>query len=222
MPRPGARLLLALAGVLLLAAPVAAAPLEILRADFSVHLDPRLQGLYAAVVLTLRNNGAAPLEVVELDFPPPLGPQAQVLAAWDRNGQLEWRSDPVEVGSPRELLVALRRPLRPGKKLVLGLRYELALADSPADTPAVITPRGARLATSGWYPEPARSSNPLPQKLRLVVRLPKAWRVHSPVAIKQRTTGTALSHYELEMTPVRADEELLRAEAPPATGSEEQ
>lgn len=222
MPRAGAHFVVALSGVLLLAAPCAAAPLEIQRADFSVQLDPRFQSLNATVVLALRNTGREPLDILEFEFPPPLGPQARVLAAWDRDGPLEWRSDPVEVGSPLELLVALRRPLSPGRKLALGLRYELKLADPPPETPAWVNASGGRLATSGWYPVPARASNPLPQKLRLDVRLPKDWTVHSSVAVKRRRTGTALSQYALELSPVQPGEDLLLAEAPAGTGSKEQ
>lgn len=222
MRRAGARSVVALAGVLLLAAPSAAAPLEIQRADFSVQLDPRFQSLYATVVLTLRNTGVVSLDIVEFEFPPPLGPQARVLSAWDRDGQLEWRSDPVEVGSPLELLVALRRPLSPGRKLALGLRYEVKLADPPPGSPAWVNASGARLATSGWYPVPARASNPLPQKLRLDVRLPEDWSVHSPVAVKRRRTGTALSQYALELNHVQPGKDLLQAEAPAGTASKEQ
>ncbi|MGH9803546.1 MAG: hypothetical protein ACRD4D_00105 [Candidatus Acidiferrales bacterium] len=226
MGRPRPRILPALApplaglaAVLLLAAPAAAAPLEIHRADFSVHLDPRFRALYATVVLTVRNAGGDSVDVLEFEFPAPLGPQAQVLAAWDREGPLEWRSDPVsdpvDVGASRELLVALRRMLRPGKKLVLGLRYEIALPALSVNAPAGIDADAARLATSGWYPLPARTSNALPHKLRLDVRLPNGWRVRSLARVKERVTGTALSHYSLELNSVRPNEELLRAEAPP-------
>ena len=221
MGRPRPRSLLAFAAILLLAAPVAAAPLEIQKADFSVHLNPRFQALYATVLLTLRNTGRESFDVLEFEFPSPLGHRAQVLAAWDREGPLEWRSDPVEEDVPRELLVALRRLLRPGKKLVLGLRYEIALPGPSAEAPAGVDHHAARLATSGWYPLPARASNALPRKLRLDVRLPIGWRVHSPVRVKERTTGTALSHYELELNSVRPNQELLRAEAPPAPSSSE-
>lgn len=222
--RAGSRL--AIAAFFLLAAPAAAAPLEIQKADFSIHLDPRFRALYATVVLTLRNSGREPLEVLEFEFPPPLGPQAQVLAAWDREAPLEWRSDPVpdpvEIDAARELRVALRRPLRPGKKLVLGLRYEIALPAPAADAPATIDDRSARLAASGWYPQPARASNPLPRKLRLDVRLPLGWRLHSPIPVKERRRGTALRHYALELNAVHRGAELLRAEAPPAADSPEE
>lgn len=215
MGRVRPRSLLVLAAVLLLAVPAVAAPLEILKADFSVHLDPRFQSLYATVLLTLRNAGREPLDILEFEFPVPLGPSVSVLAAWDREGPLEWRSDPVEAGAPRELLVALRRELRPGKKLVLGLRYEIALPELTEEAPAAIGDEGARLATSGWYPVPAGASSALPKKLRLDVRCPVGWQVHSPVRVKERTRGKALSHYALELKMVRPNEELLRAEAPP-------
>ena len=225
MGRPRPRSLLALVALLLLAAPAAAAPLEIQKADFSVHLDPRFRALYATVLLTVRNTGRDSVDILEFEFPPPLGPQAQVLAAWDREGLLEWRSDPVadpvDIGAPRELLVALRGMLRPGKKLVLGVRYEIALPGLSAEAPAGIDAHAARLATSGWYPVPARAPNSLPRKLRLDVRLPIGWRVHSPVKVKERTTGTALSYYSLELNSVRPNEELLRAEAPPDASSSE-
>jgi len=220
------RCLVALAAFLLLAAPASAAPLEIQKADFSIHLDPRFRALYATVLLSVRNTGREPLDVLEFEFPPPLGPQAQVLAAWDREGPLEWRSDPVadplDLSAPRELLVALRKPLRPRKKIVLGLRYEIALPEPSAAAPAGIDDHAARLATSGWYPVPARASEALPHKLRLDVRLPSSWKITSAANVKERTRGTRLSHYTLELNPVHPNEELLRAEAPPGAGSSEQ
>lgn len=218
--RPRPRPLVAFAAVLFLAVP-AAASLEIQKADFSLHLDPRFRALYATVLLTVRNAGPDPLDVLEFEFPAPLGHRAQVSAAWDREGPLEWRSDPVEEGAARDLLLAIRRMLRPGKKLVVGLRFEIALPGLSAEAPAGIEPDGVRLLTSGWYPVPVRTSNALPQKLRIDVRLPLGWRVRSTVPVRERTRGTALSSYALELSPVRPSEELLRAEAPPDTGSAE-
>jgi hypothetical protein len=210
-----------LVGFLLLATPAAAAPLEIRKADFSVHLDPRFRALYATVLLTLRNGGGQPLDILEFEFPPPLGSLTTVLDAWDREGPLEWRSDVVEVGTPRELLVALRRELQPGKKIILGLRYEIALPDLSVEAPAVIGENGARLATSGWYPVPARASSSLPRKLRLDVRLPVDWQVHSPVRVKERVRGKALAHYALELKNVQPEEALLRAETTPGVSTPE-
>ncbi len=168
--------------------------------DLDVRLDPPARMLYAKATVTLHNRGEKEVEIIKLAFSPPLGARVQVNAVWDRQGEMEWRSDPVEGKSePRSLLLATRTPLRAGKKLVVVVSFELHLeAVAAADAAVVLTEESARLGSAGWYPLLAVAHPVLPQRLRLAVRLPRAWQVSAPVRLKPLPGGTVLAGYELD------------------------
>jgi len=207
---------LLLVGVLL-AAPVSpAAELEVERVELSVQLDPEAQALYATARLFVRNPGPAALEILEFSVPAPLGRHFECRSVWVRKGELGWRLDPVEESSAARLRVALLTPLKAGKKLVIGISYEVNLEGlSAPDAPARVSPQNARLSTTGWYPLPAGSGSVAPQRLRLAVRLPKDWRVSAPVEIKRITDGSALASYELELKHFEPGQLLFGAAPPP-------
>jgi len=211
-----APLLLLLAGVLL-AVPVSpAAELELERVELSVHLDPALQALYTTARLFLRNPGPEVLDVLDFDVPAPLGGRFECRSVWVRQGELGWRLDPVEDSAAARLRVALLSPLKAGKKLVVGIRYEVNLEGlSDPDTPASVSSRSAQLLTTGWYPQPAGSDSVVPQRLRLAVRLPKDWEVRAPAEVKRISDGSALAGYELELKSVGPGQLLFRATPPP-------
>lgn len=203
---------------LVLASPAApASPVEIERVDLNVHLDPRFQALYATAKLVLRNRGEEPLNILEFAFPGPLGARVTCRGVWDREGELGWRFDPAEEDSSRKLLVALRSPFKPGKKLVLGVSYEASLAGLTApNAPALVSSQRARLLTTGWYPLLARSHTVVPRALRLVVRLPKECQVRAPVKLKKIANGTTLASYELTLKHIEPETVVFRAEACPS------
>ncbi len=166
---------------------------------------PPARMLYAKATVTLRNRGGKEVEIIKLEFPPPLGPRVQVNAVWDRQGEMEWRSDAVEgEGEPRSLLLATRTLLRPEKKLAVVVSFELRLeAVAAADAAVMLTEESARLGSAGWYPLPAAAHPVLPQRLRLTVRLPRAWQVSAPVRLKPLPGGTTLAGYELDWKEVK-------------------
>lgn len=211
---PTAHLLLA---TLLLAVPAARAEtLGVKSVELNVQIDPGLQTLYAKARLVLRNDGQRAVETVDLQLPPALGPQSHVVRVWDREGELAWRSDPPNPGRPRSLLVALRSPLKPGKKTVLVANYEVDFegADDAA-AGAQVTNGEARLNATGWYPVPADPRPAVPEVVKLEVRLPKDWRVSAPVTLKQQGDGASLAIYELKLEHVQPGGPLFRASAPP-------
>ncbi|MFB3154549.1 MAG: hypothetical protein ACE10I_08770, partial [Candidatus Acidiferrales bacterium] len=92
--------------------PLLTAELAVKQVDLDVRLDPPARMLYAKATVTLHNRGEKAVEIIELAFPSPLGARVQVNAVWDRQGEMEWRSDPVEGESEsRSLLLATRTPL---------------------------------------------------------------------------------------------------------------
>lgn len=188
------------------------AQLEVERVELNVRIDARWQALYAQAKFDLRNHGPQSPDIVEFNFPAPLSPRLEIVTVWDRKGELPWRSDPVKEDTPRKLLVALRSPLAPEKKLALVVSYDLDLKDyAPPGAAVSVSSKSARLSTTGWYPLPARSDPALPRTLRLAVRLPKEWRVEAPVELKQLRDGTTLASYELELEPVEPSQLLFRA-----------
>lgn len=200
--------------VLLAQPPLLTAELVVKRVDLDVRLDPPARMLYAKATIALHNRGEKAVEIIELAFPPPLGARVQVNAVWDRQGEMEWRSDPVEGKSePRSLLLATRTPLRAGKKLVVVVSFELRLeaVAAAADAAVVLTEESARLGSAGWYPLPSAAHPVLPQRLRLAVRLPRAWQVSAPVRLKPLRGGTALAGYELDWKKVKPGVVLFEA-----------
>jgi hypothetical protein len=212
----GAAASLVLSGLLLAAPTAAATPLEVERLELNVHLDPNEQALYATAKLVLRNRGYQNLEILEFTWPEALSPHVDCNSAWGRQGELPWRLDPPEKDTPRRLLVALLSPLRPGKKLVLGINYELALEELlDSEALVLVSPQKVQLRTTGWYPLPRDSDGAPPPVLRLTVRLPKEWRVSAPFKLKKINEGTALASYELEVKSAGPGQLLLRATPPP-------
>jgi len=208
----GARLLLA--GVLLGVPLAAAAQVEIERLELDARLEPQARAVYARATFFLRNRSYSSPDVLEFDFPAPLGGRARVNAVWDRQGELPWRADAAEGERAGPLRVALRSPLAFGKKLVVVVSYDLELEGFTAPPEALlVTPEGARLATTGWYPWPRGSEPDLPRRLRLTVRLPKEWQVAAPAKLKRLRDGTALASYELELQRVEPGQLLFRAGA---------
>ncbi len=198
--------------VLLAQPPLLTAELVVKRVDLDVRLDPPARMLYAKATIALHNRGGKEVEIIKLEFPPPLGPRVQVNAVWDRQGEMEWRSDAVEgEDEPRSLLLATRTPLRPEKKLVVVVSFELRLEAVAADAAVVLTEESARLGSTGWYPLLAAAHPVLPQRLRLTVRLPRAWQVSAPVRLKLLRGGTALAGYELDWKEVKPGLVLFEA-----------
>jgi hypothetical protein len=191
--------LLVLSGALLFPSSASADSLAVERLDLDVRLDPQSQALYAGGKLTLRNTGGTSIEVLTLQFPAPLGSRTTCTAVWDANGELGWRSDPVDETQDQELSVLLRPWLKPGKKMTLGLNFEITLEGLPADAPASVSSGTARLTGTGWYPLPDGADPLRTNKLRLVVRLPKTWQVSAPVKMKRITRGALLAGYELQV-----------------------
>ena len=181
------------------------------RAELDAQIDPQTQTVYAKAGLLLRNPGSEPLDVIEFGVPAPLGSRTEVKSVWDRDGQLAWRSDPVEEKQPRTLQVALRSLLKPGKKIRLVVSFETNLEGMAAGAAASVSASGAQLATTGWYPLPVGSGPMPPESLRLTVRLPKEWRVVAPEKVKKIHAGTALTTYEIGLDEVRPEQILLRA-----------
>lgn len=201
----------------LLAAPVSpAAELEVERVELSVQLDPEAQAFYATARLFLRNSGYLALEILDFTVPAPLGERFECRSVWARKGELGWRLDPVEDSGAARLRVALLTPLKAGKKLVIGISYEVNLEGlSALDPPASVSAQNARLSTTGWYPRPAASGSAVPQRLRLAVRLPKDWRVSAPIKVKRISDGSALASYELELKHLESGQLLFGAASPP-------
>ena len=204
---------LACAVAVLLAQPsLLTAELAVKQVDLDVRLDPPARMLYAKATVTLHNRGEKAVEIIELAFPPPLGARVQVNAVWDRQGEMEWRSDPVEGESePRSLLLATRTPLRAGKKLVVVVSFDIRLEGMAVDAAVVLTEESARLGSAGWYPLPSAAHPVLPQRLRLTVRLPRAWQVSAPVRLKPLPGGTVLTGYELDWKKVKPGVVLFEA-----------
>lgn len=211
--------LLVLGALLAGGLPGFAATLEVEQVVINARLDPRFQALYATMRFVLRNRGDQPLKVIEFGVAETLGARVRYAEAWDREGELEWWIDHGDESKPPELRVALRRPLLPGKKVTLGVRYELGFQAAAASAAASVSPTGARLDSTGWYPLPVGTEAVRPRRLRLAARLPKEWQVSAPVALKKTSNGTALATYELTMEDVVPGKLLLRAErrttAPP-------
>lgn len=211
-----ALLLLLLAGTLLATPVLPAAELEVERVELSVQLDPEAQALYATARLFLRNPGHPALDILDFTVPAPLGERFDCRSVWVRKGELAWRLDPVEDSAAARLRVALLSPLKAGKKLVIGVSYEVDLEGlSPPDAPASVAPHNARLSTTGWYPLPAGTGSATPERLRLAVRLPKDWRVNAPVKVKRITDGSALASYEVELKHFAPGQLLVGATPPP-------
>lgn len=205
------RSLLLLCALLAGALSARAANLEVEQVDIQARLDPRFQALYATVRLVVRNRSLQPLEVLEFGLAETLGARVLYNGAWDREGELDWRAHYEDEAKPPLLRVALRRPLRPGKKVTLGVRYEIGFQTAAATAPASVSPDGARLAAIGWYPLPAGAEPAGPRLLRLAARLPKEWQVSAPVALRKTHDGTALATYELTLKSVVPGETLLQA-----------
>lgn len=207
---------------LLLALPVSA-QWRVERVELTAQIDPQLQSLYAKARLLLQNESHAPVDLLEVVFPAPLGARTEPTAVWDRESQLAWRSDPPEAESaPRTVQVALRSRLRPGGKTDIVIRFELSLEGWGArEAPVGISAEQVDLASTGWYPLPpsrSRAGSPRrlerPEALRLTVRLPRDWRVHSPAKAKRIGNGTLLAGYEVKLKPVPESGTLLGARAP--------
>lgn len=215
MSRP-ASLSLLLAGVLLPAPGVPAAELQVERVELSVQLDPELHALYATARLFLRNPSHQALDILDFTVPAPLGARFECRSVWVREGELGWRLDPVE-DNAATLRVALSSPLKAGKKLVVGISYEVNLEGLRAPgAPASVSAQNAQLSTTDWYPLPVAGSGlAVPARLRLAVRLPKDWRVSAPTEVKKIADGSALASYELEVKQVEPGQLLLSATAPP-------
>jgi hypothetical protein len=210
---PPAALLLSL--VLALGANATALTAE--RVDLDVRLDPQSEALYASGKLVLRNTGRTTIEILTLLFPAPLGSRTTCTAVWDADGELGWRSDPAEKPQGRTLSVLLRSRLRPGRKMTLGLNFEITLEGLPPDAPARVSAEDVRLAGAGWYPLPDEADPEPVDRLRLVVRLPKSWQVSAPVKLKKVAESKVLASYELQRErPVRG-RTLFRARARPAS-----
>lgn len=199
---------------MLLAPPasVAAEPVA-KQVDLDVRLDPPAQTLYAKATVTLHNRGGEPVRVIKLEFPAEVGPRIQVNAVWDRRGEMEWRSDPAEAeDEPRALLIATRTALRPGEKLVVVVGFDLHVGRVAAADPAILlADESARLRSTGWYPLPAAARPVVPLRLRLTVRLPKAWQVSAPVRLRPLRGGTVLAGYELDWKDVQPGVVLFEA-----------
>lgn len=211
--RPQLACLVAFAGFLAAHAMGPSASLGVEGVDTEVQLDPNFQAAYVTARLRLRHEGLEPLEWVELDFPAELAPRIELHTVWDRRGELEWQFAWVKEKLPRTLRVALRSPLNPGDKLILGVSYAIDTLELAAGTPVLVSPQVARLSTTGWYPLPvARDLRP-PNALRLTLRLPKEWQVTSTAKLKRIRNGTKLATYELSLKPVQAGQVLVQAEA---------
>jgi hypothetical protein len=213
--RGAASLSLLLAGALLAASDAPAATLQVERVELSVQLDPELHALYATARLFLRNPGRQALDVLDFTLPAPLGARFECRSVWERKGELGWRLDPAD--NAATLRVALASPLKAGKKLVVGISYEVDLENlSTPDAPASVSAQSAQLFATGWYPLPAAGSGlAVPGRIRLAVRLPKEWRVSAPVKLNKIAEGSALASYELEVRDVKPGQLLLSATAPP-------
>lgn len=205
--------LLVLAAHLLLTPALAVAQVTVEKVELNVQLDPRFQAVYAKAKLVLRNHSGRSYDVLKFSFPAPLGSHVEVSSVWDREGDLAWRGDLTgKEEAEQVLLVVLRSALAPGKKRVLVVSYDVNLGGSNAtDAPVVISSKGARLLTTGWYPLPTGSDPAVPGRLRLAVRLPKEWQVTAPVKLKRLRNGTALASYELRLETIEPGEVLLRA-----------
>ncbi len=211
--RPRLVCLLAFAGILAAEAVGPSASLGVEGVETEVQLDPSLQAAYVTARLRLRHEGLEPLDSVELDFPAQLASRIEVHTMWDSRGELEWQFAWVKEKLPRTLRVALRSPLNPGQKLILGMSYAIDTLELATGTPVLVSPQAARLSTTGWYPLPAAADPRPPNALRLTLRLPKEWQVTSAVKLKRIRNGTKLATYELSLKPVRAGQVLVHAEA---------
>lgn len=198
---------------LLLAQGASAAALTADRVDLDVRLDPQSEALYASGQLVLRNTGHTDIEILTLLFPAPLGSRTTCTAVWDSDGELGWRSDPADNLHSQKLSVLLRSRLRPGKKITLGLNFEIALDGLSADAPARVSAQDARLAGAGWYPLPDDAGPAWAGRLRLVVRLPKSWRVSAPVKLKKVAESESLASYEVQRERPVSERTLFRAHA---------
>ncbi|MFQ5776976.1 MAG: hypothetical protein ACE5IP_03100 [Terriglobia bacterium] len=206
------RATLLLAGLLSLAPIPLRAQLRAERVNLEVRIDPAPLAVYAKARLVLRNRNPKSRDIVELRFPAPLGSRVQVRAVWDRGGELGWRSDAGADGESRKLRIALRAPLRRGKKVEVVVSYDMDLTGfTSPEAPLEVSSSGARLGTTGWYPLPLGLDPAAPQRLRLSVRLPKEWRVSARARLKKLSNGTALASYELTLKRVEPGRWLLRA-----------
>ncbi|MGH9863011.1 MAG: hypothetical protein ACRD35_06260 [Candidatus Acidiferrales bacterium] len=204
-----------LAGFLAAPAVTPSASLYVEGVETEVQLDATFQAAYVTARLRLRHEGLEPLDRVELDFPAELGPRIEVRTVWDRRGELEWQFAWVKEKLPRTLRVALRAPLNPGEKFILGVSYGIDTLKLPAGTPVSVSPQAARLSTTGWYPLPPAPDPRPPNALRLTLRLPKEWQVTSYAKLKRLRNGTKLATYEVLLKPVEAGRLLVEAEAAP-------
>ena len=193
----------------------AAAPVVVERLELDARLDPSGPALFAKANMVLRNRSRAPIDLVEFQLPAPLGAQTVVENVWDRNGQLAWRSDPVEASQPLSITVALRLPLSPGDRQRIVVSFATKFEGLTVPAAAQVSRQTARLATTGWYPALVSPESAAPQWIRLTVRLPKDWTVEGPTKPKRVLEGAATASYEITLAQVTPDGLLFRGTAPP-------
>ena len=177
------------------------------KVDVTVRLDPQKRALYGTMVLSVRNMSEDTLEGLTFRFPSPLAPGVVVTRVWDREDELPWRRLRRQEKEGEFLLqVPLAKPLRSYQKILIGLSYDLRLDRLPATNAFVrLTYREARLSAAGWYPLLTRSPQRLPQRIRMVLRIPKEWHATSPFRLKREKEATLLVDYDLKWDPAQPD-----------------
>ncbi|NWF86124.1 MAG: hypothetical protein HXY18_20120 [Bryobacteraceae bacterium] len=193
------------------AAPV---QLHVEAVELDVRLEPTTYTLAAKAMLGLRSRSLKPLPAIRLLLPAPFAARARIYAVWDHSGFLPWYRARLE--NDFLIVTTFTQPIRPLGQRWLVVRFDLNFTgfDVP-DAPAQLTPHAASLHAAGWYPLPAgvEPSQFQLNKLRLGLRLPRAWRLRSYTESKHLHTGTEFAEYELRAKAVSANTLLFSAYA---------
>jgi len=200
--------------LLLFGLPARAGELVIEEARISVRLDPEAGALYGKALLTLRNRTGRDLAAVDLKFPAAAGDNVKLNVVWDRHEDLPWRRLWRQEALGHFLFqVTLAKPLRDGKKILLGVSFDLTPGTAGDDAPAIVTATRASLRGTGWYPVAAEGPA-APGRLKLTVRLPKTWVVTHPPGSKKKRPGILLADYKVNLGRKFTEEIVFAARAP--------
>ena len=177
--------------------------------ELDVRLDPATRTLAGKASLELDSRRVLPIDTLALVLPPPFADRARVEDVWDETGPLAWTA---KMESETLLLrLTFARPLAPLARRTVVVRFQLSL-DELDSTAARLGPHEARLESSGWYPLPKEAALERFRRIRLGVRLPRAWHVEATSRLKRVRTGLEFAEYEITAKNVAPQTLLFQAQ----------